>query len=254
MSSEERVKAEPCVGGFSACLVDGDAAERARERKIKRRAIGISVVLESAGLAVLVIAPLFAKTAQLNERVVLPVPPYRNVPVQRQSGQPPTGTTNHRQTIFTAPTSIAPLIHTRDDDHPLADPITEGTVPSLTGTGSTGAIEMGDPRRQPPPPIEPPRATGRIQEPRIDPALLTRRIEPKYPPLARDLHKSGRVELRAIIGTDGSVESLEVVSGDPLFINSARQAVLQWRYRPTYLNGRAVEVDTYISVIYTLTP
>jgi protein TonB len=43
-----------------------------------------------------------------------------------------------------------------------------------------------------------------------------------------------------------------VVSGDPLFINSAKDAVLQWRYRPTYLNGQPVEVDTYISVIYTL--
>jgi len=42
------------------------------------------------------------------------------------------------------------------------------------------------------------------------------------------------------------------VSGDPLFILSAREAVSQWRYRPTYLNGQAVEVDTYISVIYTL--
>jgi protein TonB len=60
------------------------------------------------------------------------------------------------------------------------------------------------------------------------------------------------VELHAIIGTDGSVQSLQVVSGDPLFINSAKDAVLQWRYRPTYLNGQPVEVDTYISVIYTL--
>jgi protein TonB len=73
-----------------------------------------------------------------------------------------------------------------------------------------------------------------------------------YPALARQLHRSGRVELHAIIGTDGSVQSLEVVSGDPLFINSAKEAVLQWRYRPTFLNGQAVEVDTYISVIYTL--
>jgi len=111
---------------------------------------------------------------------------------------------------------------------------------------------MSDSRRQPPPPVEPVRPTTRVSEPRIDPALLTRRIEPTYPPLARQLHKSGRVELHAIIGTDGCVQSLQVVSGDPLFINSAKDAVLQWRYRPTYLNGQPVEVDTYISVIYTL--
>ncbi len=60
MSSEERVKAELSARSFSACLVEGDAEENARERKIKRRAVGISVVVQSAALAVFVIAPLFA--------------------------------------------------------------------------------------------------------------------------------------------------------------------------------------------------
>ena len=57
MSSEERVKAELCAGAFNGCLVDGDPAENARERKIKRLAIGVSVLLQSAGLAMLLIAP-----------------------------------------------------------------------------------------------------------------------------------------------------------------------------------------------------
>ena len=82
--------------------------------------------------------------------------------------------------------------------------------------------------------------------------MLTRRVEPIFPALARQLHRNGKVELHALIATDGSVQSLEVVSGDPLFINSAREAVLQWRYKPTYLNGKPMEIDTYITVIYTL--
>jgi periplasmic protein TonB len=86
----------------------------------------------------------------------------------------------------------------------------------------------------------------------IDPALLTRRVEPVYPVLAHQLRRSGRVELHAVITTDGSVQSLEVVSGDPLFVNSALEAVRQWHYKPTYLNGQPVEIDTYITVIYTL--
>ena len=86
----------------------------------------------------------------------------------------------------------------------------------------------------------------------IDPALLTQRVEPIFPALARQLHKSGRVELHAVIGIDGAIESLQVVSGDPLFVNSAREAVSQWRYKPTSLNGKPVEVDTFITVIYTL--
>ncbi|MGC2526506.1 MAG: energy transducer TonB, partial [Candidatus Acidiferrum sp.] len=65
-------------------------------------------------------------------------------------------------------------------------------------------------------------------------------------------HKEGQVELHAIISTDGTIRSLQVVSGDPLFLRSAIDAVGQWRYRPTVLNGQPVEIDTYITVIYSL--
>ena len=83
-------------------------------------------------------------------------------------------------------------------------------------------------------------------------AQLIRRVEPIYPHLAKQIQREGRVELRAIISTSGTIESLEVLSGDPLFIQSALAAVREWRYRPTILNGRPIEVDTHITVIYTL--
>jgi len=83
-------------------------------------------------------------------------------------------------------------------------------------------------------------------------ALPIQRVEPVYPRLARQLRREGRVELSAIIATDGSIQSLEVISGDPLLVHSALDAVWQWRYRPTILNGQAVEVETHITVIYTL--
>ena len=83
-------------------------------------------------------------------------------------------------------------------------------------------------------------------------AQLIRRVEPIYPALAKQIQHEGRVELRAIISTAGTIESLEVLSGDPLFIQSALAAVREWRYRPTILNGRPIEVDTHITVIYTL--
>jgi protein TonB len=82
--------------------------------------------------------------------------------------------------------------------------------------------------------------------------MLIRRVEPSYPALAKQIHKEGQVELRAIIATDGTIQSLQVVSGDPLFLRSAEDAVTQWRYRPTVLNGQPVEIETYITVIYTL--
>jgi len=82
--------------------------------------------------------------------------------------------------------------------------------------------------------------------------MLIHRVEPIYPFLPKQIHREGRVELRAIIGTDGTIQSLQVVSGDPMFLSSAIEAVQQWRYRPTILNGQPVEIDTYITVVYTM--
>ena len=82
--------------------------------------------------------------------------------------------------------------------------------------------------------------------------MLIHRVEPMYPTLPKQLGRGGRVELRAVIATDGTIQSLQVVSGDPLFYQSALEAVRQWRYRPTVLNGEAVEIDTFITVIYNI--
>jgi protein TonB len=82
--------------------------------------------------------------------------------------------------------------------------------------------------------------------------MLTHRVEPVYPFLAKQTGREGRVELHAIIATDGSIQSLEVLSGDPMFYPSALAAVSEWRYRPTVLNGQAVEIDTRITVVYKL--
>jgi len=87
---------------------------------------------------------------------------------------------------------------------------------------------------------------------RLDPAMLIHRVEPIYPPLAKQTHREGRVELRAIIGTDGRIRSLQIVAGDPLFEQSAVEAVQQWRYKPTILNSQPVEIDTSIMVIYSM--
>ena len=86
----------------------------------------------------------------------------------------------------------------------------------------------------------------------LDPAMLIHRVDPIYPALMIQIHKEGRVELHARISTDGSIQSLEVVGGDPRFFQSALDAVRQWRYRPTILNGQPVEIDTHITVVYTM--
>jgi protein TonB len=82
----------------------------------------------------------------------------------------------------------------------------------------------------------------------VELALLTHRVEPTYPVLARQMHKEGTVELRATISADGEVRDVQILSGDPMLVKSARDAVSQWRFRPTLLNGVAVEVVTFITV------
>ena len=83
-------------------------------------------------------------------------------------------------------------------------------------------------------------------------ARLVNRVQPMYPPLARQTRISGTVRLHAIIGKNGAVEQLQVVSGHPLLVQSALDAVRQWRYQPTLLNGDPVEVDTEIDVVFSL--
>jgi len=83
-------------------------------------------------------------------------------------------------------------------------------------------------------------------------ANLIFRVDPVYPPLAMQAHIQGTVVLHAIIAVDGSMKELKVISGPALLIQSALDAVGQWRYRPTLLNGEPVEVDTTISVVFTL--
>jgi protein TonB len=79
-------------------------------------------------------------------------------------------------------------------------------------------------------------------------ALLVHRVEPIYPNFARQAHREGTVELRATISSDGVVRDVQVLSGDPVLAQAARDAVAQWRFRPTMLNGVAVEVITFVTV------
>lgn len=83
-------------------------------------------------------------------------------------------------------------------------------------------------------------------------AKLIDKVAPEYPQEARASRIEGTVRLHAVIEKDGTVQSLELVSGHPLLVKASIDAVRQWRYQPTLLNGNPVEVDTTIDVIFTL--
>jgi protein TonB len=86
----------------------------------------------------------------------------------------------------------------------------------------------------------------------VQEAKVIARPNPLYPPLARQARIQGKVTLHAIIDKDGRVSQLEVVSGHPLLVKAALDAVQNWRYQPTILNGEPVEVDTTIDVNFVL--
>jgi len=83
-------------------------------------------------------------------------------------------------------------------------------------------------------------------------AMLVHRVQPDYPEIARAMHLSGTVRLRALISTDGRVRELTVLSGNPILARAAVAAVSEWRYRPTLLSGQPVEVETLITVNFVL--
>ncbi len=86
----------------------------------------------------------------------------------------------------------------------------------------------------------------------VQQAKLVRQPKPVYPPLARQIRVQGTVRLSAVISKDGTIMKLEVISGHPLLVPAAMEAVKQWVYQPTLLNQEPVEVITQIDVNFTL--
>lgn len=82
--------------------------------------------------------------------------------------------------------------------------------------------------------------------------LLIHQVKPNYPPLARQARIQGQVVLQATIAKDGTIQNLHMVSGHPMLAPAAIDAVKQWRYKPYFLNGEPVEVETQITVNFTL--
>jgi periplasmic protein TonB len=125
-----------------------------------------------------------------------------------------------------------------------------GGVPGGQAGGVLGGIIGGVGGGMPPPP-KPTQQRVRVGG-NVQAAKMVRQITPLYPQIAKTAHVQGTVILHAIIAKDGSVQELTYVSGPALLMRSAMDAVRQWRYQPTLLNGEPVEVDTTISVVFTL--
>jgi protein TonB len=244
---------------LARCLVDGDTATKARDRRRRGKALGISFAIESIVLALLLVAPLMTSVAQPQlEHIFPPLPIVMRVWHTHNPSQEPAPRTIHHQLTFPVRDLQPPLLGPVLNSHKSADP---GNVSEIDFPGEyiPGAIQLPGigPTRSP---IEPPsiethktneKSIVKVSE-GVQQAQLTSRFQPRYPPLALQTRKEGTVVLHAIISRDGRITALEVVSGSPWFDQAALDAVRQWRYRPTYLGGEPVEVETTITVIFRL--
>jgi periplasmic protein TonB len=140
----------------------------------------------------------------------------------------------------------------------------EAPPPSMAATGVVGGVPGGVPGGQMGGVIggiisSTPVAVPRVATPQrvrvsqgVSQGLLVRKVNPNYPPLARQARIQGQVVLQAEISKDGSIENLRLVSGHPMLAPAAIEAVKQWKYKPYFLNGEPVEVETQITVIFSL--
>jgi len=250
------------LGSLAECLMESDAGALVRARRLRRKALVLSIAFEAVLIAAMLVWPLITPGVLSRQYVFTPAPPYRggtNATPAHPPGNPHPATKPHQiaANTFFQPPVIPPHVQmSTGDEAPVIEPGPGSGGPGIPG-GPEGGLDIpgaiGNSMPIVPPPVEVrhPSAPIRRTEGYME-ASLTHRVQPLYPVVAKTAHISGVVRLRAIIATDGSVRQLEVLSGNPILAQSAVAAVREWRYRPTRLDGNDVEVETFITVNFVL--
>lgn len=221
-----------------------------QEQKNKRRSLAIAFVGEIIVASILILIPLVSTgIIPVSPRVLIfaPLGPV-GVHAQPPESGSRNGTTPYKgPEIVAVPSSSSSAIcflckHTaRSTQDTEVSPSLR--PPGGNGNGAENLALIGN--------VEPPRHEPdrkRIVISTIDPGQLIKKVEPTYPKLAIVTGTSGVVKLHAIISKEGTIQSLNVISGHPMLVAAAIDAVSQWRYRPYLLNGQAVEVETFITI------
>jgi protein TonB len=138
------------------------------------------------------------------------------------------------------------------DTNTISGPIGPPDIGIGPYIGSGPGFPVPDGGTRPVMPVAPKPATKVFRTSTILQGSLIRRVEPTYPPLARQARIQGTVVLAAVISKAGTIDNLRLVSGHPMLAGAAIDAVSQWRYRPYILNGDVIEVETQITVNFLL--
>jgi periplasmic protein TonB len=239
-------------GGFNQCMVDADPETRRRERRIRRTGLAVAIGTQTALLAALVLIPILTPAALPRLVSIVEIPMFRPPTVVRAVVDD--------RTRRPSATSYVPnnVTHPRQSARPSEAISTDDLAGAIFFNHGSEAT-LGDILGPATPTMPAPPAASR-EAPRkplavdsgVMEAMLVRRIEPIYPKIAEVARISGPVVLSAIIASDGSIQSLTLVSGNPVLAPAAEVAVREWRYKPTMLDGQPVEVETLITVNFVL--
>ena len=225
--------------------------ERSRRGLTTLSSFGVQVLLG----AVLVILPLLRPTGLPSLRPLsTPVSlgqPFGEAPAPRirASGSAPN---NPAVITLTMPTRIPTGIPTAGDDGPPQGAALGSAIGNTPGDphGIPNLFESGT--RPVMPVAAVPTAVAPIRISHMSEGDLIHKVLPTYPPLARSARIQGQVVLQAVISKQGAIEDLKVLTGHPMLVPAAIDAVRQWRYRPYVLNDEPVEVETQITVNFYL--
>ena len=252
---------------FEQSFVGGENATR------KASSVFVSFLIQCGLVTVAVLIPMIYYEAlpktQLTSFLVAPPPPPPPPPPPAATPPPPKVQkviprqfdANKLMAPKQIPKEIA-MIKEEEMPPPASAGVVGGVpggVPGGAAGGVIGGIIGSVPTGAPPPPPPPKKEEPKPQTPQrirvggnVQSAKLINQPKPAYPPLARQARIQGVVRFNAVIGKDGSIQNLTLVSGHPLLVPAATEAVRQWRYQPTLLNGEPVEVVTQIDVNFTL--
>jgi protein TonB len=221
-------------------------------------AVAVSLTAQAIAVAILLLVPLIYNDRLPDVRpwttLVLPpaplTPPPEPVPAARASQSARSSLSARRVFPIRTQTPVQrePLVMTLTA--PALDDPGVGVPGGLGPATFPGLIAIA-------PPSIPVTVSRTPEKPRpvggdVQAAKIVRKVVPVYPALAKQARVSGTVHLVGIIAKDGSIQRLELVTGPALLVQAALDAVRQWVYRPTLLNGEAVEVIAPIDVIFTL--
>ena len=240
---------------FADSLLETSWDQRSRRGWITFTSFG----LQSGVIGLLLLIPLLTTVGLPSSRILQPptsfAAPRPLAPPTERLHRTAVPMSNLQNNVLITPPAIPNHIPIIDETQPPPQ-VNYGTGPGVPGgTGDGGGNvwdKLGIGRNAAAPLPAPVPTIREFRTSQILEGSLIRRVQPMYPQMARNVRVQGPVVLAAVIGKDGTIENLRLMSGHPMLVPAAIAAVSQWRYRPYILNGEAIEVETQITVNFIL--